>query len=87
LPAGGALPPALLASLQRSKRLLTAEEGTYSLGWGAEQLARAAQQFGSRLQAAGRVAAAEQPIPAARNLEETALPSVEDIISAAREMV
>lgn len=87
LPANGALEPALLASLQRSGRLLTAEEGTFSLGWGAEQLARAAQQLGSRLQAARRVAAAEQPIPAARNLEDAALPGVEDIISAAREMV
>ncbi len=87
LPASGALPPALLASLQHSRRLLTIEEGTYSLGWGAEQLARAAQHFGSRLQAARRLAAAEQPIPAARNLEEAALPNVEDIIRAAREMV
>lgn len=87
LPAKGAVEPALLASLQHSGRLLTAEEGTFSLGWGAEQLARAAQELGSRLQAARRVAAAEYPIPAARNLEEKALPSVEDIISAAREMV
>ncbi len=87
LPANGALEPALLASLERSGRLLTAEEGTFSLGWGAEQLARAAQHLGNRLQAVRRVAAAEQPIPAARNLEDAALPSVEDIISAAREMV
>lgn len=87
LPAGGALPPALSDSLQQSGRLLTIEEGTYSLGWGAEQLARAAQQLGGRLQAARRLAAAEAPIPAARNLEDAALPSVEDIVSAAREMV
>ncbi|MBX3047051.1 MAG: hypothetical protein KF698_08660 [Anaerolineales bacterium] len=87
LPAGGGLQPALQASLQHSGRLLTIEEGTYSLGWGAEQLARAAQHFGGRLQAARRVAAAEAPIPAARNLEDAALPTLEDIISAAREMV
>ncbi|UYN88851.1 MAG: hypothetical protein KIT08_07020 [Anaerolineales bacterium] len=87
LPAAGTLEPALQDSLQRSGRLLTVEEGTYSLGWGAEQLARAAQQLGGRLQAARRVAAAEAPIPAARNLEDAALPSVEDIVSAAREMV
>jgi pyruvate/2-oxoglutarate/acetoin dehydrogenase E1 component len=83
----GALDAPLAASLARSGRLLTIEEGTYSLGWGAELLARAAQQFGSRLQAAGRVAAAEAPIPAARNLEEVALPGVELILAAAREMV
>lgn len=87
LPAGGALDASLAASLQHSGRLLTIEEGTFSLGWGAEQVARAAQQLGSRLLAARRVAAAETPIPAARSLEEAALPSVDDIIAAAREMV
>ncbi|MCW5875023.1 MAG: hypothetical protein KIS88_10300 [Anaerolineales bacterium] len=87
LPAAGSLEPSLAASLAQSGRLLTIEEGTFSLGWGAEQLARAAQQFGSRLLAARRVAAAEAPIPAARTLEEAALPSVEDILTAAREMV
>lgn len=86
-PAVGALDASLAASLGRSGRLLTIEEGTYSLGWGAELVARAAQQLGSRLLAAGRVAAAEAPIPAARNLEEAALPGVEHILAAAREMV
>lgn len=87
LPADGSLEPRLAASLERSGRLLTVEEGTFSLGWGAEQVARAAQQLSGRLQAARRLAAAEAPIPAARNLEEAALPAVEDIIAAAREMV
>lgn len=87
LPAGGGMDATLAASLQHSGRLLTIEEGTYSLGWGAEQVARAAQHLGSRLLAARRIAAAEAPIPAARALEEAALPSVEHIITAAREMV
>lgn len=87
LPADSTLQPALASSLQRTRRLLTIEEGTFSLGWGAEQVARAAQQFGGQLLAARRVAAAETSIPAARTLEEAALPSVEDIIAAAREMV
>lgn len=86
-PAAGTLDAALAASLERSGHLLTAEEGTYSLGWGAELLARAAQQFGGRLQAAARVAAAETPIPAARNLEDEALPGVEHIMAAAQKMV
>ncbi|MBX3002394.1 MAG: hypothetical protein KF828_00470 [Anaerolineales bacterium] len=87
LPAGGGLEPALAAALQRSGRLLTIEEGTYSLGWGAEQLARASQALGPRLLAARRLAAHEAPIPAARALEEAALPSVADILRTAREMV
>lgn len=86
-PAAGALDAPLAASLARSGRLLTVEEGTYSLGWGAELLARAAQHLGSRLQAAARVAAAEAPIPAARNLEDAALPGVEHIMAAATSMV
>lgn len=87
LPADGSLDAALAASLARSGRLLTIEEGTYTLGWGAELLARAAGQFGPRLLAARRVAAAEAPIPAARNLEDAALPGLEHITAAAREMV
>lgn len=74
-------------SLQSSGRLIAIEEGTYTLGWGAEIVARAAQRFAGRLKAAGRVAAADQPIPASAPLEVAALPSVQDIVDAARKMV
>jgi pyruvate/2-oxoglutarate/acetoin dehydrogenase E1 component len=87
LPQGGKLDKALTDSLAHSGRLLTIEEGSYTLGWGAEIAARAAQQFGVQLKGVQRVAAAEEPIPASVVLEEAALPGVEDIIAAARAMV
>lgn len=83
----GALDIALQQSLERSQRLLAVEEGSYTLGWGAEVLARAAQTFPGQLKAAQRVAAADAPIPASVPLEDKALPGVDDIISAARRMV
>jgi pyruvate/2-oxoglutarate/acetoin dehydrogenase E1 component len=86
-PAQGALEPALSASLAQSGHLLAIEEGTFTLGWGAEVLARAASALGSGLKAARRVAAAEAPIPASRPLEDAALPGVEQIVAAAIEMV
>lgn len=86
LPPNGALDPSLYKSLQRSQRLLAIEEGSYTLGWGAEILARAAQSFPGSL-TAQRVAAADAPIPASVPLEDKALPSVDDIIATARRMV
>lgn len=69
-------------SLERSQRLLAIEEGTYTLGWGAEIVARAAQALGPRLKAAGRVAAADGIIPASAPLEHAALPGVQTIVDA-----
>jgi len=83
----GALAAPLAASLQRSQRLLAIEEGTYTLGWGAEVLARAAQALPGQLKAAQRVAAKDEPIPASVPLEEMALPGVDDIVAAAQRMV
>jgi pyruvate/2-oxoglutarate/acetoin dehydrogenase E1 component len=67
--------------------LLAVEEGTYTLGWGAEILARAAQAFPAQLKAAQRVAAADAPIPASVPLEDKALPDADDIIASVRRMV
>lgn len=86
-PSEGALDLPLQRSIERSRRLLAIEEGSYTLGWAAEVLARAAQTFPGGLKAARRVAAAETAIPASAPLEEAALPGVGDIIAAAREMV
>ncbi|MEX1247973.1 MAG: transketolase C-terminal domain-containing protein [Anaerolineales bacterium] len=83
----GALEVVLHHSIQRTSRLLAIEEGTYTLGWGAEVLARAAQVFPGQLKAARRVAAADKPIPASAPLEDAALPSVQDIVDAAQRMV
>jgi len=75
---------AILASARRTGRLLTVEEGTLSLGWGAEILARVAESLGNSLMAAGRTAAQETPTPASTVLEGSALPVVGDIVGAAQ---
>lgn len=75
----------LEASTARTGRLLTIEEGTLSLGWGAEIAARVATaQPGVKL---ARLAAAETPVPASQVLEKAALPQVEDILSFVQKMV
>lgn len=83
----GKLDAALTNSLQKTARLLAIEEGTYTLGWGAEVVARAAQAFPDQLKAIQRLAAADQPIPASAPLEEMILPGVEHIMAAAQRMV
>lgn len=76
---------AIEASVSRTKCLLTLEEGTLSLGWGAEIAARlAAVQPGAKV---ARLAAAETPVPASPALEKISLPQVEDIISFVQKMV
>ena len=77
----------LFDSACRTGRLLTVEEGTHSLGWGAEVIARTAEVLGSGLKAASRIAARETVIPAAPVLEADCLPDTHDIIARVREMV
>ena len=77
----------LYDSIAATGRLLTVEEGTLSMGWGAEVLARAIQALGPSLRQARRVAAKETVIPAAPQLEADCLPNTVDIISSVREMV
>ncbi len=72
----------LISAVSHTKRLLTVEEGTMTLGWGAEVIARALEELGAGFQAQ-RVAAGDMPIPAAGLLEKAVLPQVEDIIEAA----
>jgi pyruvate/2-oxoglutarate/acetoin dehydrogenase E1 component len=71
----------LFESLQRTHRLLTVEEGTLSLGWGAELAARAAERVNGLM--IRRVAALDLPIANTKSLEQSILPSVQDITSAA----
>lgn len=73
----------IVDSLRRTGRLLTAEEGSLPLGWGAEVVAQAAQALGSSLKAAMRLAARPVPIPASGPLEAAVLPGIEEIIQAA----
>lgn len=77
---------AILASVKQTRRLLVAEEGTFSLGWGAEILARAAESLGAGLIKSRRVAAQETPVPAAGALEKSALPDMGDIVRIARDL-
>jgi pyruvate/2-oxoglutarate/acetoin dehydrogenase E1 component len=75
----------LFSSLARTRKLLTVEEGTLSLGWGAEVAARAVERMdGLRVR---RVAALDLPIASAKSLEDAILPSVQDIVNAALGLV
>lgn len=76
----------ILASARHSGRLMTVEEGTLSMGWGAEILARSAEALGPALQVSRRLAARDLPVPASHPLEEAVLPGVKEIIRAAKEI-
>ncbi len=74
----------LLDSVSRTRRLVVAEEGTGSLGWGAEIAAVAAERLGARQGLAiRRVAARDAVIPSTRPLEDAVLPGAGDIVEAA----
>jgi acetoin:2,6-dichlorophenolindophenol oxidoreductase subunit beta len=75
----------LMESLTRTRRLLTIEEGTLSLGWGAEVLARAAEAGIDGLRVR-RVAALELPIANSKPLEEAILPTQATVTQAALEL-
>ena len=75
----------LLASIGRTHRLLTVEEGGLTMGWGAEISARCHENAGDLK--VRRVAARDLPIANSRPLEEAILPSVEEIICAAADLV
>jgi pyruvate/2-oxoglutarate/acetoin dehydrogenase E1 component len=75
----------LISAVRQTNRLLTVEEGTMTLGWGAEVIARALEELGAGFQAK-RVAAGDMPVPAAGLLEKAVLPQIEDIIEAAIEL-
>jgi pyruvate/2-oxoglutarate/acetoin dehydrogenase E1 component len=86
-PISAALAAPLAASLDHTRRLLTVEEGTYTMGWGAEMLARAQESLRTDLVKGGRVAAQDTPIPASMPLEDRMLPQVETIMQTALKMV
>ena len=77
----------ILASARRTARLLTVEEGSLPMGWGAEVLAQAAEVLGPGLRKAARQAALNVPIPASGKLEQVVLPGVESIVNTALSMV
>jgi pyruvate/2-oxoglutarate/acetoin dehydrogenase E1 component len=77
----------LVESLRRTARLLVIEEGTRSLGWGAEILARCAEDQSLTLQAACRLAAMEIPVPASSALEAGALPDTDSIVKSCLDII
>ncbi len=74
-------------SVQSTHRLLTVEEGSPALGWGAEVLARTAETLGAGLHQAARIGAQGVVVPASPQQEAACLPDVSKIINRAREMV
>ena len=77
----------ILKSVRLTHRLLVVEEGTYTMGWGAEIIARTVESLGRELSTAARVAGKDVPIPASGPLEKAVLPDVEVIIQAVKKMV
>jgi pyruvate/2-oxoglutarate/acetoin dehydrogenase E1 component len=76
----------VISSVSHTGALLTVEEGTFTLGWGAEVLARVAEALGSHSVRYRRLAAKEVPTPASGPLEAEALPGVVHIIQSAIQM-
>ncbi len=73
----------VLESVRRTGRLVTAEEGTLTSGLGAELAARVQAEAWDDLRGPVlRVAARDGILPAARPLEDEALPGAGDIVSA-----
>jgi pyruvate/2-oxoglutarate/acetoin dehydrogenase E1 component len=70
----------ILSSTRQTKAILAVEEGTLSLGWGAEVLARLSENHGLGSIWAERLAAEEVPVPSSGSLESTVLPGVDQII-------
>ncbi len=76
----------LQESVRETGSLVIVEEGTMTMGWGAEVAARIAESGASGLKHLSRVAARNSPVPAAPTLEEVTLPQVETIINTVRRM-
>ncbi|HYM71663.1 MAG TPA: pyruvate dehydrogenase complex E1 component subunit beta [Stellaceae bacterium] len=78
---------AIVASVKKTNRLVTVEEGWPFAGIGAEIAAIAMAECFDWLDApVKRVAGADVPLPYAANLEQLAVPQVDDIVAAAREV-
>mgnify|MGYP000852401167 FL=1 len=73
-------------SVSRTGKVLLIEEGTRSMGWGAEVSAILAEKLGGKVKRLRRVAARETPVPAAVTLEQDTLPQEKDIEAAIRKM-
>jgi pyruvate dehydrogenase E1 component beta subunit len=76
---------AIIASVQKTGRAVTVEEGWQQSGVGAEIAARIMEHAFDYLDApVARVSGKDVPMPYAANLEKLALPSVTEIVEAAK---
>ncbi len=79
---------AVRSSVRRTHRLLVLHEAVKRGGYGAEIAALIAEESFDDLDAPPRrLAGLETPIPYAQHLEKTVVPQVDDIVTAAREIV
>lgn len=76
----------VLDSLLQTRRLLTLEEGSLTLGWGAEVLAGCLEALGPQILSAHRLAGADLPIPASPGLEASLLPGTGQIVEKSLEI-
>lgn len=75
----------IIASVRKTNRLVTVEEGFPQHGVGAEICSSVIEESFENLDApVERIAGADVPMPYASNLERIALPQVEDIVRAAK---
>ena len=78
----------VIESFKKTNRAVIVEEGWRSYGVGAEVAARLYEDAFDYIDAPiKRVAQKEVPLPYNRNLEQMALPQVEDIIKAVKEVL
>jgi pyruvate/2-oxoglutarate/acetoin dehydrogenase E1 component len=75
----------VIASVERTTRLLVVEEGPLSGGWAGEVMARVTEQALGSLDDAWRLATADTPIPYSPPLEDAFLPGPEAIIQSVKE--
>jgi len=79
---------AVIESIKKTNRAVVVEEGWKSFGVGAEVSARIYEQAFDYVDApVRRVAQKEVPLPYNRTLEQSALPQVEDVIAAGKEVL
>jgi pyruvate dehydrogenase E1 component beta subunit len=75
----------IIASVQKTGRIVTVEEGWRQSGVGAEIAARVMEEAFDYLDApVARVSGKDVPMPYAANLEKLALPSVAEVVAAAK---
>jgi pyruvate dehydrogenase E1 component beta subunit len=77
----------IIASVKKTNRVVVAEESHPFCGVGAEIASEIAERAFDYLDApVKRVSAADVPMPYAKNLEDRAIPGVDQIVAAVREV-